>query len=118
MSINKRNIDDGELSKDSPGPIRPSGTGTHEVHRVEAERAAEDPQLRGVEGRKAGAPGQAELQLDTVEEADPDAPMSDEQKEHLRILCEEAGEPFDPWLTHSSAERRIRALQRRAGFKP
>ena len=33
-------------------------------------------------------------------------------------MCEEAGEPFDPWLTHSSAERRIRALQRRAGFKP
>ena len=118
MSINKRNIDTDDLAKPSQGTAMPSGTGTHEVHRVEAERAAEDPQLRGVEGRKSGAPGQAELQLDTVEEADPDAPMSEEQKEHLRILCEEAGEPFDPWLTHSSAERRIRTLQRRAGFKP
>src|SRR5205085_6627363 len=83
MSINKRNIDTGELSKDSPGPIRPSGTGTHEVHRVGVERATEDPQLRGVEGRKAGAPGQAELQLDAVE-VDPDAPVSELEQEHLR----------------------------------
>ena len=118
MSINKRNIDTSELSKDSPGPIRLSGTGTHEAHQMQADQAAEDPQRRGLEGHKAGSLGQAELQLDADEEVDPDAPMSEEQKEHLRILCEEMGEPFDPWLTHSSAERRIRALRRRAGHKP
>ena len=38
MSINKRNIDTGELSPESPGPIRPSGAGAHA--REEAERIA------------------------------------------------------------------------------
>lgn len=117
MGIDKRNIDTDELSKDSPGPIRPSGTGNHAVHRREAERATEDPQRRGLEGRKAGTPGRAELGLGE-RDADSDAPMTEEQAEHLQILCEEAGEPFDPWLTQPAAERRIRALQRRAGFKP
>ena len=41
MSINKRNIDTGERSPESPGPVRPSGTGTHARHRRELERAAE-----------------------------------------------------------------------------
>ena len=119
MGIDKRNIDTDELSKESPGPIRPSGTGTHEVNHREAERAAEDPQRRGLEGRKAGAPGRAELiSAEREGEADPEGPMTDEQAEHLEILCEQAGEPFDRWLTYSAAERRIRALQRRAGFKP
>jgi len=119
MGIDKRNIDTEELSKDSPGPVRPSGTGTHATHRREAERAAEDAQRRGLEGRKAGTPGRAELISGGPEdEADPDGPMTDEQAEHLQLLCEEAGEPFDRWLTYSAAERRIRALQRRAGFKP
>ena len=99
--------------------MRPSGTGTHATHRREAERAAEDAQRRGLEGRKAGTPGRAELISGGPEdEADPDGPMTDEQAEHLQLLCEEAGEPFDRWLTYSAAERRIRALQRRAGFKP
>jgi len=117
MSINKRNIDTDELSKDSPGPIRPSGTGTHEVHRRQAERAAEDPQLRGVEGRKAGTPGRAELALGKTE-VESDEPMTADQAEHLRILCEEAGEPFDASLTRSGAQRQIERLQHRAGFKP
>ena len=119
MGIDKRNIDSDELSRESPGPIRPSGTGTHDVNRREGERAAEDPQRRGLEGRKAGTPGRAELiSGEPEDEADPDGPMTDEQAEHLQILCEEAGEPFDRWLTHAAAERRIRSLQRRAGFKP
>ena len=87
MGIDKRNIDIDELSKDSPGPARPSGTGTHAAHRREAD-------------------------------ADSDAPMTEAQAEHLQILCEETGAPFDPWLTRPAAERRIRALQRRAGYKP
>ena len=49
---------------------------------------------------------------------DADQPMTDDQAEHLRVLCEEAGEPFDPSLTRDTAERHIRRLQRRAGFKP
>ena len=114
MGINKRNIDTDELSKDSPGPVRPSGAGTHVTHR----REAEDPR-RGLESRKAGTPGRAELRSGERDaDSDTDAPMSEEQAEHLQILCEEAGEPFDPWLTRPAAERRIRALQRRAGFKP
>ena len=117
MGINKRNIDTGELAKPSQGTASPSGTGTHQLHRRQAERATQDPQLRGLDGRKTGTPGRAELGLGT-DEADPDAPMSPEQSEHLRILCEEAGEPFDPWLTQAAAGRRIRALQRRAGYKP
>ena len=117
MSINKRNIDTEERGKPSQGTAMPSGTGTHSAHRPQAERAAEDPQRRGVEGRKTGTPGRAELALRTAE-IDADAPMTAGQSEHLQILCEEAGEPFDPWLTQAAAERRIRALQRRAGFKP
>jgi hypothetical protein len=54
MSINKRNIDHGGISPESPGPVRPSGTGTHARHRRELERAAEDAQMRGVQGREAG----------------------------------------------------------------
>ena len=49
---------------------------------------------------------------------DIDAPMSADQAEHLRILCEEAGEPFDPTLSREFAERQIHRLQHRAGFKP
>ena len=52
MSINKRNVDTGEISEESPGPIRPSGTGTHARHRREAERGSEDTQLRGVGAAK------------------------------------------------------------------
>lgn len=118
MGINKRNIDSDELSKDSPGPVRPSGTGTHAAQRREAERTAEDPQRRGLEGRKAGTPGAELISGEREGEGDPDGPMTDEQAEHLQLLCEEAGEPFDRWLTQGAAERRIRALQRRAGFKP
>ena len=87
MGIDKRDIATDELAKDSPGPVRPSGTGTHAAHRRDAD-------------------------------LDSDAPMTEEQAEHLQLLCEEAGQPFDPWLTQPAAERRIRALQRRAGYKP
>ena len=54
MSINKRNLDTDEIAKESQGNAMPSGTGTHAVHRREAERAAEDRQRLGVEGRNAG----------------------------------------------------------------
>ena len=117
MSINKRNVDHGEISPESPGPIRPSGTGTHARHRHEAERAAENTQLRGVSARKAGPQPPAGTPDDLCVR-DADQPMSDDQAEHLRILCEEAGEPFDPSLTRDAAERHIGRLQRRAGFKP
>ena len=117
MSINKRNVDTGELSPESPGPIRPSGTGTHARHRRELERAAEDAQMRGVQGRKAGPQPPTGTPSDLCVR-DPDEPMTDDQAEHLRVLCEEAGEPFDPSLTRDAAERQIQRLQRRAGFKP
>jgi hypothetical protein len=117
MSIDKRNIDTDERGKPAQGNAMPSGTGTHAARRREAGRATEDPQRRGAEGRKTGMPGPAELALNETD-GDADAPMTPEQAEHLQLLCEEAGEPFDPWLTRSAAERRIRALQRRAGYKP
>src|SRR5438874_4954045 len=104
MSINKRNIDTGDVSKPSPGPIRPSGTGSHATHRRENELAAEDRQRRGVAGRKAGplppiaAP--ADLCVRDMDEA-----MTEDQAEHLRILCAEAGEDFDPALSREAAER-------------
>ena len=117
MSINKRNIDTDELAKPSQGNALPTGTGTHDVNRRRSEEAAEDRQMRGVEGRKAGP----QPPIATPEDLcvrDADAPMSDDQAEHLRILCEEAGEPFDPTLSRESAERQIHRLQHRAGFKP
>lgn len=52
MSDNKRNIEHG-VSPATPGPEQRSGTGTHERNRIDAERAAEDRQARGVEGQKA-----------------------------------------------------------------
>src|SRR5205807_5087766 len=67
MSINKRNIDTDELAKPSQGTAMPSGTGKHDVHRREAERAAQDPRLRGAEGRKTGTLGRAELGRGTIE---------------------------------------------------
>jgi len=117
MSINKRNVDTGEISEESPGPIRPSGTGTHARHRREAERGSEDTQLRGVGGRKAGPQPPAGTPDDLCVR-DPDESMTAEQTEHLRLLCEEAGEPFDPSLSRDAAERQIQRLRRRAGFKP
>ncbi len=117
MSINKRNIDTGELSPESPGPIRPSGAGAHARHRREMERAAEEAQLRGVQARKAGPQPPTGTPADLCVR-DPDEPMTDDQAEHLRVLCEEADEPFDPSLTRDAAERQIQRLQRRAGFKP
>ena len=117
MSINKRNIDHGGISPESPGPVRPSGTGTHARHRRELERAAEDAQMRGVQGRNAGPQPPTGTPGDLCVR-DADQPMTDDQAGHLRILCEEAGEPFDPSLTRDAAERQIDRLQRRAGFKP
>ena len=117
MSINKRNIDRGEISPESPGPIRPSGTGTHARHRHDAERASQDAQLRGVEARKAGPQPPSGTPEDLCVR-DTDEPMTGDQAEHLRILCKEAGEPFDPSLTRDAAERQVDRLQRRAGFKP
>ena len=117
MSINKRNIDSGDVSKSSPGPIRPSGTGNHATHRRENELAAEDAQRRGVAGRKAGPLPPAGIPDDLCVR-DMDEPMTEDQAEHLRILCEEAGEEFDPTLHRDEAERQIRRLQHKAGYKP
>ena len=101
MSSNKRNIDPGEVSKPSPGPIRPSGTANH---RRENELAEEDRQRRDTD---------AELC-----EGDPDEPMTAEQAVELRLLCEEADEDFDPSLSREAAERQIRRLRPRAGLQP
>jgi hypothetical protein len=49
---------------------------------------------------------------------DPDQTMTADQAEHLRILCGEAGEEFDPSLARDAAERQIHRLQHRAGCKP
>lgn len=38
MSINKRDIDTGELPEPSSGPVRPGGTGAHAEHRREHQR--------------------------------------------------------------------------------
>lgn len=45
-------------------------------------------------------------------------PMTEHQRSHLKVLSEEAGEPFDESLTQDEAERRIDELQRRSGNKP
>ena len=117
MSINKRNIDTDEIAKESQGNAMPSGTGTHAVHRRDAERAAEDRQRLGVEGRNAG-PRPEPAAPDDLCVRDPDEKMTEDQAEHLRILCQEAGEDFDPSLTRDAAERQINRLQHRAGYKP
>ena len=56
MSGNKRNIDRPNLplAKTSQGNALPTGTGTHDRHRVAEEEKAEDHKQEGVEGRKAG----------------------------------------------------------------
>ena len=117
MSINKRNLDTDEIAQESQGNAMPSGTGTHAVHRREAERASEDRQHLGVEGRNAG-PRPEPAAPDDLCVRDPDEPMSGDQAEHLRILCQEAGEAFDPSWTRDAAERQINRLQHRAGYKP
>jgi hypothetical protein len=101
MSSDKRNIDTGEVSKPDPDPIRPSGTANH---RRENELAEEDRQRRD---------DAAELCED-----DPDQPMTVEQSEQLRLLCEEADEDFDPALSCEAAERQIRRLQHKAERRP
>ena len=117
MSINKRNIDTDEIAKESQGNAMPSGTGTHAVHRRDAERAAEDRQRLGVDGRNAG-PRPEPAAPDDLCVRDPDEKMTEDQAGHLRILCQEAGEDFDPSLTRDAAERQIHRLQHRAGYKP
>lgn len=42
---------------------------------------------------------------------DPDAPMTGDQADLLRVLCEEASEPFDASLTQRQALERIEALR-------
>lgn len=42
---------------------------------------------------------------------DPDAPMTGDQADLLRALCEDAGEPFDASLTQIQALRRIEELR-------
>lgn len=42
---------------------------------------------------------------------DPDSRMSGDQADMLRVLCEEAGEPFDSNLTQAQAVERIEVLR-------
>ncbi|MFQ1698980.1 DUF3072 domain-containing protein [Loktanella agnita] len=43
---------------------------------------------------------------------DPDAPMTGDQADLLRVLCENAGEPYNASLTQGHALERIEALRR------
>jgi hypothetical protein len=101
MSSDKRNIETGEVSKPSPGPIRPTGTANH---RRENELAEEDRQRRDTDADLC--------------DGDPDEPMTAEQAVELRLLCEEADEDFDPSLSREAAERQIRRLQHKSGLQP
>ena len=42
---------------------------------------------------------------------DPDSPMTGDQADLLRVLCESATEPFDASLTQGQALRRIEELR-------
>lgn len=42
---------------------------------------------------------------------DPDAPMTGDQADLLRVLCENASEPFDAGLTQGQALARIEELR-------
>ncbi len=42
---------------------------------------------------------------------DPDAPMTGDQADILRVLCENCGEPFDANLSQAQALNRIEALR-------
>lgn len=42
---------------------------------------------------------------------DPDAPMTGDQADLLRVLCENASEPFDASLSQGAALQRIEALR-------
>jgi hypothetical protein len=117
MADNDRNPVIRGVAQPDHGNTARTGTGAHDTHRRDAERDTENPQSRGVAGRKQGSEREADI-ADALLEPDSDDPMTADQAEHLRILCEEAGEPFEPALNRSQAERRISELQRRTGFKP
>ena len=51
----------------------------------------------------------AETEAQTAEH--PDDPMTSQQADMLRVLCEEAGEPFDASLTQAQAMERIEVLR-------
>ncbi|MBS1303348.1 DUF3072 domain-containing protein [Loktanella sp. SALINAS62] len=44
--------------------------------------------------------------------SDADAPMTSDQADMLRVMCEAAGEPFDASLTQSQAVARIEELRK------
>ncbi|MBP2294766.1 DUF3072 domain-containing protein [Azospirillum rugosum] len=45
-------------------------------------------------------------------------PMTEHQREHLKVLSDEAAVPLEDNLTYDEAERKIEELQVRAGRKP
>lgn len=110
MAQSGRTINSDGLEKPTRGNTAPTGTGTHAMHRHQAERAAEDHKQEGREGNEEGEV--RIIEVNTVE------PMTEDQAEHLRILAAEAGEPFEANLTRHEAEQRIHDYQRRAGYKP
>lgn len=57
MSDNKRNVDTDDLSPKSEGPQNPSGQGTKNRNRVEAEADAKDNRQAGRDGRAKGQGG-------------------------------------------------------------
>jgi hypothetical protein len=47
--------------------------------------------------------------------ADSGRPMNEAQREYLKLLSEEAGEPFDESLDETAAQRRIEELRVQTG---
>lgn len=110
MAQSGRTINSDGLEKPTRGNEAPTGTGTHAAHRHQAEREAEDRRAEGLAGNLKG-----EVRVVDVDHGEP---MTEDQAAHLRILCAEAGEEFEPNLTRYQADQRIRDYQRRAGYKP
>jgi hypothetical protein len=54
LTQNTPNIHTDELARPSAGNQQPTGTATHDMHRVEAADDAEDDKAKGTAGRKEG----------------------------------------------------------------
>ena len=117
MADDKRNPEIDETASPTYRKTARSGTGTHEVHRHQAEQSGADRHAIGVAARQEGynRPG-PDIVTNEIDEGD--EPMTGKQAERLRILAQEAGQVFNPRVGQREADRLIREYQRRAGLKP
>jgi hypothetical protein len=69
-------------------------------------------------GKRTDREQSHESPSDAAARANPDAPMTDNQVQRLRVLSQEVGEAFDENrpMTAAETERRIEELQERAGY--